>query len=250
VSDNPDDAIVAAHALAPADPRQAAARDENTWITESFELAKQVVYQPPVSVGPEDFALTDAYQAQAVQIAKQRLVLAGTRLAMLLNTALAAPVDPRLGCDTASMLPPQDLSQPENIDFVKKRMLFYRCNGYDEDVAKVLASVGSWIASRASQVQHPAVVFDIDETSLSNWPRILLDDFAYIPNATCSGKVGDICGDLGSKAASPRRSDPRFSFTKRRDASINRARARRSTYSLLLAASKPSATTRWRAFGP
>jgi hypothetical protein len=52
LSENPEDAITAAHALPPADPRQAAVRDEKAWITESFELAQQVVYQPPVSVGP------------------------------------------------------------------------------------------------------------------------------------------------------------------------------------------------------
>jgi S1/P1 Nuclease len=52
VSDNPDDAIAAAKTLPVPDLRQAAVRDENVWIDESFELAKQVVYQPPVFVGP------------------------------------------------------------------------------------------------------------------------------------------------------------------------------------------------------
>jgi hypothetical protein len=78
LSDNPEDAITAAHALPPADPRQAAVRGTR----------KPVVYQPPVSVGPGPFALTDAYKAKAFQIAKQRVMLAVTRLAALLNTAV------------------------------------------------------------------------------------------------------------------------------------------------------------------
>lgn len=196
VSNSPDDAIAAASALPAADPRQVAMRDESAWVNESFELAKQVVYQSPVSVAPGPFALNDAYRAKAVEVAKQRMAVAGKRLAILLNTAFATPVDPHLGCDKAGLPPPQSFSQPENIDFLKRRLLYYRCTSYDQDVAEVLKTARGWIDGRAAQVQHPAVVLDIDETSLLNWPRIYLDDYAYIPNATCPGTVGDICGDL------------------------------------------------------
>jgi hypothetical protein len=195
VSDNPEEAIEAAHALSASDPRQAAVREEMVWIDESFELAKQVAYQPPIGTGP--FALNDAYKAEAKRIAKERVALAGVRLANLLNVALAAPIDARLGCNTATASPTPDLSQPENIDLVKKRMLYYRCNAFEEDVAKVLADAQRWIASRTSQVSRPAIVLDIDETSLSNWPRIYQDDFAYIPNGACNlDNTGDPCGDL------------------------------------------------------
>lgn len=197
VSDNPDDAITAARALPAVDPRQSAIRNETVWIDESFELAKQVVYQTPIGIGTGPFSLTDAYKAQAAEIAKKRIALAGARLAVLLNTALAPPVDARLGCGIVSPPPLPDLSQPDNIDFVKKRLLYYRCTVYEDEVAKVLATAEQWIASRAPQVSHPAIVLDIDETSLSNWPRICQDDYAYIPNGACNfGKVGDPSGDL------------------------------------------------------
>ncbi|MDI2077441.1 HAD family acid phosphatase [Bradyrhizobium sp. Mp27] len=52
-----------------------------------------------------------------------------------------------------------------------------------------------WIAKRAPQVERPAIVLDIDETSLSNWPRIYQDDFAYVPNGPCTFRK-DPCGDL------------------------------------------------------
>jgi hypothetical protein len=196
VSDDPDDAIAIAKSLPGVDARQAAIRDETVWANESFELAKQIVYQSPVSVAPGPFALTDTYKAKAVELAKERMAVAGSRLASLLNTAFATKVDPHLGCDKAGLPPTDNFSQPENIDFLKARLLYYRCTAYDNDVSDVLRTAQEWIDGRASLVDRPAIVLDIDETSLLNWPRIKLDDYAYIPNGTCPGTVGDTCGDL------------------------------------------------------
>lgn len=126
----------------------------------------------------------------------------------------SASVDPRLGCDTVKDFPAPDLGEPQNIDNFKKQLVYYRCTAYDDDVAKVLAAAQKWVATRAPQVAKPAIVLDIDETSLSNWPRILEDDFAYIASLpdikipdTANGRVpslpdcdfaahGDVCGDL------------------------------------------------------
>src|SRR5690242_10891048 len=92
------------------------------------------------------------------------------------QTATPAPsIDPRLGCDKVKEFPSPDLGEPENIDNFKKQLVWYRCNAYDEDVAKVLAAAEKWVAARAPQVAKPAIVLDIDETSLSNWPRIVQD---------------------------------------------------------------------------
>jgi acid phosphatase len=113
---------------------------------------------------------------------------------------MPAPVDPRLGCDAAAPPPSPDLSDPDNIDFFKKRLLYYRCTAYEDDIAKVLGDAQKWVAARTSQVQRPSIVLDIDETSLLNWPRIYQDDYAYFPsfpNLSCNfAKVGDPCGDL------------------------------------------------------
>ena len=81
----------------------------------------------------------------------------------------AASINPRLGCDAAKpAVPPPDLSEPDNIDFFKKRLLYYRCTAYDHDIADVLDAAQKWVAVRAPQVPHPAIVLDIDETSLLN----------------------------------------------------------------------------------
>ena len=46
-----------------------------------------------------------------------------------------------------------------------RELVWYRCNAYDEDVAKVLAAAEKWVAARVPQVAKPAIVLDIDETS-------------------------------------------------------------------------------------
>jgi hypothetical protein len=196
-SEDPEDAIIAANMLPTPDPRHAAVRDEQVWTAESFELAKQVVYQSPIGAGKGPYTLTDPYRAEAKRVARERIALAGTRLALLLNTAFAPPADPRLGCDTATGPTNLDATEPENLDTFKKRLLYYRCTAYEGDIAKVLANARRWVATRAPQVAHPAIVFDIDETSLLNWPRIYRDDYAYIPNGPCNiAKAGEACGDL------------------------------------------------------
>src|SRR6201996_8935465 len=96
----------------------------------------------------------------------------------------SASVDPRLRCDTVKEFPAPDLGEPQNIDNFKKQLIHYRCNAYEGDVAKVLAAAEKWVAARAPRVAKPAIVLDIDETSLSNWPRILEGDFGYIGSLT------------------------------------------------------------------
>jgi hypothetical protein len=87
-SENPKAAIEAAKALPAPDARLASIADERVWTKESFELAKADAYAPPIGVGGGPFALSDSYKSKALEIAKQRVALAGARLANLLNAAL------------------------------------------------------------------------------------------------------------------------------------------------------------------
>jgi len=128
-------------------------------------------------------------------------------------TPTSTSVDPRLGCDKMKEFPLPDLGEPQNIDNLKKQLIYYRCNAYENDIARVLAAAEKWVAARAPQVSNPAIVLDIDETSLLNWPRILEDDFAYIgsipflklPDGAkdrpanipdCDFSAHGVCGDL------------------------------------------------------
>jgi hypothetical protein len=89
-----------------------------------------------------------------------------------------------------------DFSQPFNLDFIKNRLVSYRCTQYGADVAKALAEARDWVAMRASQVSKPAIVLDIDETSLSNWTRIYKNHFAFFWHGSCdlADKLA-ACGD-------------------------------------------------------
>lgn len=59
-----------------------------SWVAESFELARLVAYADPIGPGKGPYQLTAAYQTAAVNAAEQRIILAGTRLARVLNARL------------------------------------------------------------------------------------------------------------------------------------------------------------------
>ena len=67
---------------------QAGITDDQVWITESFEAAKQFVYASPVGPGAGPYTLSATYKSQAKTEAKVRIELAGIRLANLINANL------------------------------------------------------------------------------------------------------------------------------------------------------------------
>ena len=70
--------------------------DPAAWARESLRLAEREVYAPlGPGPGPGPYRLTRAYRARARLIARQRIALAGARLARLLNAAFSRPAAPR-----------------------------------------------------------------------------------------------------------------------------------------------------------
>jgi hypothetical protein len=59
------------------------------WLEESGRIARHEVYAPPIGLAAGPYPLTDAYRERAQAIARAQVALAGRRLAVLLNTALA-----------------------------------------------------------------------------------------------------------------------------------------------------------------
>jgi hypothetical protein len=86
-SNKPQDAITAASQLPAPSAALASIGDEKVWINESFGAAKTHAYASPIGPGLGPFTLTAAYKSDALRIAKERVALAGTRLANLLNEA-------------------------------------------------------------------------------------------------------------------------------------------------------------------
>jgi hypothetical protein len=89
---------------------------------------------------------------------------------------------------------PQAPSPSLNIDKVKEVLLAYQSGGYDGDVAAVFATARAYVEGRAGQVNKPALVLDIDETSLSNWPNIKANDFGFISYGACDRLPNGPCG--------------------------------------------------------
>jgi predicted secreted acid phosphatase len=98
------------------------------------------------------------------------------------------------------------LAQPPNVGEAKVAATDYHNSGaYDRDIIAVTAEASAWIRERAPQVERPALVLDIDDTSLSNWEVIMADDFGRIFNGPCdslpAGPCGWVAWDL--RAATP-----------------------------------------------
>jgi acid phosphatase len=89
---------------------------------------------------------------------------------------------------------PADQIDPININWVKTQLTNYKAGNYDYDVAAVLADARVYIERRMKQsVTKPAVVLDIDETSLSNWPNLKADDYGFFLDVEC--KLAELpCG--------------------------------------------------------
>jgi HAD superfamily, subfamily IIIB (Acid phosphatase) len=86
-------------------------------------------------------------------------------------------------------------SQPTNVGDAKAAALSYHDSGaYNHDLATVAGEAGRWLARRVSAVTRPALVLDIDETALSNWDVIKLDDFGRPIEGPCAPESGGPCG--------------------------------------------------------
>jgi acid phosphatase len=92
-----------------------------------------------------------------------------------------------------------------NIDKHKKQLLAYQATIYNDDISLVIADALAYVQSRAEQVKMPAVVLDIDETSLTNWENIQDNNFGFIKGGPCPRQPHLACGfdDWILKASAP-----------------------------------------------
>jgi hypothetical protein len=101
-------------------------------------------------------------------------------LGSLLVISLAACTTP------AQPLFPGSPAQVINVGDIKlAATAYYQSGAYDRDLSIVAARAGAWMAERIPQVRRPAVVFDIDDTALSNWEVIKANDFGRVFKGPC-----------------------------------------------------------------
>jgi predicted secreted acid phosphatase len=133
-----------------------------------------------------------------------------------LGLALAAPVDAvraEIACPAppdyaAKCCPPHPLSlevprpsdlhatdEPMNVGEYKRKLTNYKCSGdYEKAIEAVLTQAITFVEDHAARVEKPALVLDIDETSLSNWPGLVTNDFSLIKDGPCDQAIPGVCG--------------------------------------------------------
>lgn len=77
-------------------------------------------------------------------------------------------------------------AEPVNLTLRKRQVIAYVNSGeYAQEIARVALEANKHLAKRgpklAAEGKKLAVVFDIDETTLTNYPHILDNDFGYVP---------------------------------------------------------------------
>src|SRR5439155_118420 len=78
---------------------------------------------------------------------------------------------------------------------LKLRLRAYKMSGaYDHDVAAAVAKARKYVEQRAAKVQKPAIILDIDETSLLSWIEMVANDFGFIPEGPCDNLPKGPCG--------------------------------------------------------
>jgi predicted secreted acid phosphatase len=86
-------------------------------------------------------------------------------------------------------------SQPANVGDAKIAALAYHDDGrYDRDLVTVANEATVWVRDRAGRTARPALVLDIDETSLSNWDVLKRDDFGRPVPGPCAPAQDTPCG--------------------------------------------------------
>lgn len=78
-----------------------------------------------------------------------------------------------------------------NLYDVRKQMDVYVDSGaYDRECARLLAPASRWLAKRARLVAKPAIVLDVDETALSNWPAMRINGWYRVTEGGCDLEKG------------------------------------------------------------
>jgi predicted secreted acid phosphatase len=84
---------------------------------------------------------------------------------------------------------------PTNLGVLKRELItYYESGGYQSAVAVEANRARAWVELRAPRVTRPAMVLDIDETALSNWPSMRANDFGYFPDGPCETLPRGPCG--------------------------------------------------------
>jgi acid phosphatase len=122
-----------------------------------------------------------------------RAVLVATAAALLFAGCPAATAQPP--APPVPIIPPP--VQPANVgDSKTEAIAYYDSGAYLTNLQQAAAPAVAWIDDQSPRVARPAVVLDVDETSLSNWEAIKANDFGRVGNGPCDELPAGPCGWL------------------------------------------------------
>jgi len=134
--------------------------------------------------------------------ALRTLTISAALVCATLASALAADES---GCRALPADATLDRSVPTNIGRIQQQLVVYRCKQYMAELTNVLADARAWTERLAQQFDKSAVVFDIDETVLSNWEAMYHNRFSYAAGGPCDLAAPRPCGriawELSARAA-------------------------------------------------
>ncbi len=110
-------------------------------------------------------------------------------IALLFTTACKTPA-PQL---TPQPPPAQTTAVPNLYDDQRLVEQYVSSGRYEAEVAAVANQAKAWLEERAKTATKPAIVLDIDETSLSNWPAYRINGWGRVLNGPCDLEKGP-CG--------------------------------------------------------
>jgi acid phosphatase len=104
-----------------------------------------------------------------------------------------------LGCAQSAPSASQSGCGATNLGLEKAALKQYEASGqYSRDLKAAVDTAKSYLAQQAGRTGKLAMVLDVDETSLSNWPMLKADDFGFFDNGPCNpsgdGTVQAPCG--------------------------------------------------------
>ncbi len=119
-----------------------------------------------------------------------RFLRRGAALAVLVAVAACAPARTAVAPVPAV---PASARVPDLHETQRQVDAYIRDGRYDADVAAVAREAEAWLEERARTATKPAIVLDIDETSLSNWPAYRVNGWGRVVEGPCDLEHGP-CG--------------------------------------------------------
>lgn len=87
-------------------------------------------------------------------------------------------------------------SPPANVGkAIEAAMTYYENGAYQHDFNQVVKRAQKDLEREYAHFPHPAIVLDIDETTLSNWPEMYANRLGYIVDGPCDHLPSGPCGD-------------------------------------------------------